>query len=70
MKTNDDKITRLEEEISELPIGYISKKNINGKIRQYHQWTEDGKKKSKYLDSETALVVAERIAKRKEDVSE
>ena len=66
MKTNDDKIARLEEEISELPIGYISKKNINGKIRQYHQWTEDGKKKSKYLDSETALVVAERIAKRKE----
>ena len=66
MKTNYDKIERLEEEISELPIGYISKKNINGKIRQYHQWTEDGKKKSKYLDSETALVVAERIAKRKE----
>ncbi|WP_287992955.1 hypothetical protein [Ruminococcus sp.] len=30
----------LEKEIAELPKGYISKKNIRGKIKMYHQWTE------------------------------
>lgn len=66
MENLQEKIARLEAEISELPIGYISRKNINGTIRQYHQWTEDGKKKSKYMDDETAVVMAEQIAKRKE----
>ena len=51
---NKDVIEDLEAEISTLPIGYISKKVINGKTRFYHQWTEDGKKKSKYVDGETA----------------
>ena len=59
-------IERLEAEIAELPKGYISRKNINGKIRQYHQWTEEGKKKSKYLDDDTAIVMAGKIAERKE----
>lgn len=40
---------RLEQEISTLPIGYISKKKINGKTQYYHQWTENGKVKSKYI---------------------
>ena len=40
---------RLEQEISTLPIGYISKKKINGKIQYYHQWTENGKLISKYI---------------------
>ncbi len=42
---------RLEQEISTLPIGYISKKKINGKIQHYHQWAENGKVKSKYIKS-------------------
>ena len=65
MESLNDKITRLEAEIAELPIGYISKKNINGAIKQYHQWTEEGKKKSKYIDDETALVLSEKIDKRR-----
>ena len=44
MESLNDKITRLEAEIAELLIGYISKKNINGAVKQYHQWTEEGKK--------------------------
>ena len=36
-------IQELERQIAGLPIGYISKKNINGKTRYYHQWTENGK---------------------------
>lgn len=66
MENLKEKIARLEAEISELPIGYISRKNINGTIRQYHQWMEDGKKKSKYMDDETAAVMAEQIARRKQ----
>lgn len=44
-----DKINELKEKIAKLPIGYISKKNINGKTRYYRQWTEMGKIKSKYI---------------------
>lgn len=33
----------LEKRISELLAGYISKKNIKGKIQYYRQWTENGK---------------------------
>lgn len=42
-------ITTLELRIAELPIGYISRKTINGKTHCYHQWTENGKLKSKYI---------------------
>ena len=65
MEKINDKILKLESEINDLPIGYISKKNINGKIRQYHQWTENGKKKSKYLDDKLADILAEKINKRR-----
>ena len=44
-----EKIQELERQIAALPIGYISKKTINGKTRYYHQWTENGKKHSQYL---------------------
>ena len=43
-----EKIQELERQIAALPIGYISKKTINGKTRYYHQWTENGKKHSQY----------------------
>ena len=36
-----EKIQELERQIAALPIGYISKKTINGKTRYYHQWTEN-----------------------------
>jgi len=61
-----DSIEALEAEIAALPIGYISRKTINGKIRFYHQWTENGKKKSKYLDDETAATLSKLIEKRRE----
>ena len=65
MEDLKEKIARLESEIEQLPVGYISRKTINGTVRQYHQWTENGKKKSKYLDDETAAFMAERIAARR-----
>ena len=66
MDAIEDKIYKLEEEIGKLPIGYISRKNIKGTIRQYQQWMDNGKKKSKYLDDKTAIIVAKQIEKRKE----
>ena len=64
----DDRQTRiemLEQEIAALPIGYISRKNIRGKVKLYHQWTENGKKKSKYLDDDTAAELSALIEKRR-----
>lgn len=49
-KNIENELLRIQKEITELPIGYISKKNINGKTRYYLQWTDNGKKKSKYID--------------------
>ena len=64
MPSKNDQIESLEAEISALPIGCISRKTINGKVRQYHQWTEDGKKRSKYLDDESAEQLRTLIEKR------
>ena len=61
-----DQIEALEMEIAALPVGYISRKTINGKVKQYHQWTENGKKKSKYLDDQTAEQLQRLIDKRRE----
>jgi len=61
-----EQIEALEAEIAALPAGYISRKNINGKTRLYHQWTENGKKHSKYLDDETAGKMEALIEKRRE----
>ena len=44
-----NRISELEQEISLLPLGYISEKTIYGKLRYYRQWTENGKLKSEYI---------------------
>ncbi len=61
-----DREQELIQQISSLPIGYISRKNIRGKVRLYHQWTENGKKKSKYLDDAAADKLGGLIRKRRE----
>ena len=49
------RINELIKEIEKLPKGYISTKNIRGNIYYYHQWNENGKKASKYLNQEELL---------------
>ena len=39
----------LEQQILSLPAGSITKKNINGKDYFYHRWTENRKRKEKYI---------------------
>lgn len=47
-----EKIQELERQITGLPIGYISKKTINGKVRYYHQWTENRKSTANIFEME------------------
>lgn len=49
MENAYDRMIELEKQISELPQGGITYKNINGKEQPYLQWTENGKTKSKYV---------------------
>ena len=59
------RMDEIEEQISSLPAGYISKKTINGKLRYYLQWTQDGKKRSKYIRPCELEATEELIEKRR-----
>ena len=59
------RIEELEAEIRSLPAGYISRKTIAGKVRQYHQWSENGKKKSRYVDDASAEVLSAALDRRR-----
>ena len=61
-----NELLQVQKEITELPAGYISKKNINGKTRYYLQWTENGKKKSKYVEDALVADLRAKIERRKE----
>ena len=53
-------------ELSTLPAGYISKKNIKGNTQYYLQWNENGKLKSKYIRKGELEIIEQKIARRKE----
>lgn len=58
-------VTELEEELANLPAGSITKKNINGKIYYYHRWTENKKRKEKYIPTDELQIFQEQIEQRK-----
>ena len=58
-------IAELTERINQLPKGYISQKTISGKVYSYHQWTESGKKQSKYLRDDEIATLTAQIEERK-----
>ena len=61
-----EKNAKLSAEIAALPKGYISRKNINGRVYYYHQWSENGQKRSRYLRDDEMESLAGQIEKRKE----
>ncbi len=61
-----DELTKLQREIENLPRGYISTKTVRGNTYYYHQWSESGKKKSRYLKVDEVEPLKEQIARRKE----
>ncbi len=58
-------IAELTERINQLPKGYISQKTISGKVYSYYQWTENGKKQSKYLRDDEIATLTAQIEERK-----
>lgn len=57
---------KIKARIAELPVGYISEKNIRGKKQYYLQWREDGKLKSKYIRTDDVETIRKQIEERKE----
>lgn len=57
-------IARIEQELGELPRGYISEKKINGKTYFYLQYKENGKVKSVYLKGDDIVMYRNLIAHR------
>ena len=60
-----DRILELERQIANLPTGSITKKNVNGKEYFYHRWTEDRKRKEKYIAREDEPTFRKQLEKRR-----
>lgn len=59
-------IQEMEERIAELPVGYIFRKTIKGKVHHYRQWREGGKIKSKYIRESDLAEIQYQIGERKQ----
>ena len=60
------RVTELEQRISNLPAGSITKKTVNGKEYFYHRWTEDKKRREKYIPADELENFRAQIERRKE----
>ena len=54
-----NRVAELEQQISNLPAGSITKKTVNGKEYFYHRWTEDKKRKEKYIPVDESEATAD-----------
>ena len=64
-KPKKAEIAAIRKIIKELPKGNVSPKTISGKVRYYLQWSEDGRRRSKYVPAGEVADVRERIVRRK-----
>ena len=60
-----NRLTELKRQIEMLPAGSITKKTVNGKVYFYHRWTEEKKRREKYLPAEEVDSFREKIERRK-----
>ena len=56
----------LEQQISALPAGSVTKKTVNGKEYFYHRWTENKKRQEKYIPADELESFRAQIEQRKE----
>ena len=56
----------LEQQIFALPVGSITKKTVNGKEYFYHRWTENKKRREKYIPVDELENFRAQIERRKE----
>ena len=55
----------LEQQISNLPAGSVTKKTVNGKEYFYHRWTENKKRREKYIPADELENFRAQIERRK-----
>ena len=60
-----EKIKALEEQIALLPKGSVGQKTVNGKEYFYLRWTENKKRKEKYIPADEIEALTSDIEKRK-----
>ena len=60
------RVTELEQQISALPAGSVTKKTVNGKEYFYHRWTENKKRREKYIPADELENFRAQIERRKE----
>ena len=58
-------VAELEQQIAELPAGSVTKKAINGNVYFYHRWTENKKRREKYIPAEEVDSFRKQIERRK-----
>lgn len=59
------KIADLEQQIAALPAGSVTKKTIRGNVYFYHRWTENKKRREKYIPAEEVDSFRKQIERRK-----
>ncbi|MDD7077504.1 MAG: ATP-binding protein, partial [Lachnospiraceae bacterium] len=55
----------LEQQISALPAGSVTKKTVSGKDYFYHRWTENKKRREKYIPAEEVDSFQKQVERRK-----
>ena len=60
------RVTELEQQISALPTGSVTKKSVNGKEYFYLRWTENKKRREKYIPADELENFRAQIERRKE----
>lgn len=60
------RVAELEQQISALPAGSVTKKTVNGKEYFYHRWTENKKRREKYIPADELESFRAQIERRKE----
>lgn len=59
------RIADLEQQIAKFPTGSVTKKTVSGRVYFYRRWTEDKKRKEKYIPMEEVETVRLQIEQRK-----
>ena len=59
------RVAELEQQISALPAGSITKKTVSGKDYFYHRWTENKKRREKYIPAEEVDSFQKQVERRK-----
>ena len=60
-----NRMAELKRQIELLPAGSITRKTVNGRVYFYHRWTEEKKRREKYIPAEEVDSFREKIERRK-----